>query len=59
MHELMYMMMMMMMMLGVVLGVVCVIVVVNLINQDQNELEDLSSAFCSSLRTFLLGKASK
>ena len=46
MHELMYMMMMMM--LGVVLGVVCVKVVVNLINQDQNELADLSSAFCSN-----------
>ena len=37
-----------MMMLGVVLGVVCVKVVVNLINQDQNELADLSSAFCSN-----------
>ena len=38
-----------MMMVGVVLGVVGAIVVVNVIDQDQDQLADLSSAFCSSL----------
>ena len=38
----------MMMMVGVILGVVGVIVVVDVIDQDQDQLADLSSAFCSS-----------
>ena len=38
----------MMMMVGVILGLVGVIVVVDVIDQDQDQLTDLSSAFCSS-----------
>ena len=41
-----------MIMVGVVSGVVGVIVVVDVIDQDQNQLADLSSAFCSSLLHF-------
>ena len=39
---------MMMMMVGVVLNMVGVIVVVDVIDQDQNQLADLSGRFCSS-----------
>ena len=44
-----------MMMVGVVLGVVCVIVVVDVIDQDQDQLADLSSAFWSGSSVSVCG----